>query len=205
MGEDTSHLDQHLDRRLASPYYLQTATRVCLEDIFSVYDVLHDPGTFAFFASHLFSAGRRQPSAVVELLGLIVKLEELHTKVQVNISPPHLATTLIYYLSCRWILYLSGCVAASASEALKSLGTKVPFALELILLELEVGHYTGYIIIELLSDILAGWIPVSNSGVRSSGDSGGGGSGTKGRSGAKGVGSDTADTVAMVGDFGVGA
>ena len=58
------------------------AARVRLAVIPSADKALHDLGTFAFVALHLFSAGRRHLSAVVELLRLIEKLEDLHTDVK---------------------------------------------------------------------------------------------------------------------------
>ena len=72
---------------------------------------------FAFFASHLFSAGGRHSSAVKELLCLIERLEDIHTKVQGIISSPQLSMTLLYDMSKRWSLYLNMCVDALESEA----------------------------------------------------------------------------------------
>ena len=40
---------------------------------------------------------------------------------------PHLATTLIYDILRRWILYLNRCVSASESEDLESRGTNSLF------------------------------------------------------------------------------
>ena len=62
-------------------------------------ETLHNLGTFAFVVSHLFSTGRRHSSVVADLLCLIERLEKLHTKVQGMISPPHLATTLLFDVS----------------------------------------------------------------------------------------------------------
>ena len=78
-------------------------------------------------------------SAVAEILRLIERLEELHTEVQGVISPPHLATTLLFDVSRRWSQYLNRCVAALASEVVKEPGASVPFYLEPILVELEGG------------------------------------------------------------------
>ena len=58
-GADASLLAQQLDGRLASADSLRTAARVRLAAIPSAEESLRDLGTFAFFASHLFSAGRR--------------------------------------------------------------------------------------------------------------------------------------------------
>ena len=103
-GEDTSLLAQQLDRRLASADSLRTAVQVHLAAIPSAEEALCDLGTFAFVASHLFSAGGRNSTAVAELLRLIERLEELHTEVQGMISPPHLSTTLLFDVSRQWIL-----------------------------------------------------------------------------------------------------
>ena len=99
-GADTYFLAQQLDGRLASSNSLRMAVRVRLAVIPSVAEALRDLGTFAFVTLHLFSAGRRHLSAVVELLRLIERLEELHTEVKGMISSPHLSTTLLY--DVRW-------------------------------------------------------------------------------------------------------
>ena len=57
---------------------MQMTVRVCLEAIPSVEEALCDLGTFAFVALHLFSAGGRQFSDIVEI---IERLEEIHTEV----------------------------------------------------------------------------------------------------------------------------
>ena len=95
---------------------LQTAARVRLVVILSVDEALCSLGGFAFVTSHLFSAGSRHLSAAMKLLRLINTLEELHTEVQRMISPPYLATTLIYDVSRRWSHYLNRCMVVSASE-----------------------------------------------------------------------------------------
>ena len=89
---------------------LRTAARVRLAAIPSAEEAFRDLGTFAFVASHLFSAGGQHSSAIAELLRLIERLEELHTEVQGMISSPHLATTLLFDVSRRWSLYLNWCV-----------------------------------------------------------------------------------------------
>ena len=81
-GADTSLIAQKLNGRLASVNPLRMAVRVRLSVIPSADEALRDLGTFAFVASHLFSAGRRHLSAVNKLLRLIERLEELHTEVQ---------------------------------------------------------------------------------------------------------------------------
>ena len=81
-GVDASLLAQQLDGRLASADSLRTAAQVCLAAIPSAEEALRDLGTFAFDASHLFSASRRHLSAVAELFCLIERLEDLHTEVQ---------------------------------------------------------------------------------------------------------------------------
>ena len=70
-GMDASLLSQKVEGSLAPAEYLQTATMLCLDVIQSVYDALHDLGTFAFVASYLFSAGGRHLSDFTELLLLI--------------------------------------------------------------------------------------------------------------------------------------
>ena len=138
-GTDASLLSQQLDGRLVLADSLRTAAQVRMADILSVDEALCDLGTFAFIASYLFSPGGRHSSAVAELLRFITRLEELHTKVQGMISSPHLATTLLFDVSWRWILYLNRCVAALASESLDSPGCQVPFSLDPILADLEGG------------------------------------------------------------------
>ena len=90
-------------------------------------------------------------SAVTELLRLVERLEELHNKVQGVISSPHLATTLIFDVSGRWILYLNRYVAALVSDYLNAPGSHAPFLLKPILSELEGGRYMGPIIPESLA------------------------------------------------------
>ena len=92
-GADALLLAQQLDGRLASADSLRTAARICLSCILSADEALRDVGPFSFVALHLFSAAGRHASAVAEILRLIERMEELHTKVQGMITPPHLATT----------------------------------------------------------------------------------------------------------------
>ena len=128
-GADSSFLLQQLYGRLSLADSLWMAARVHLAVILSVDEALHNLVTFAFAASHLFSAGRRHPYAVTELLCLIGRLEELHIELQRTISPPHLATSLLYNVLQCWIQYLKRCVAASASEVVEAPGSRFPFSL----------------------------------------------------------------------------
>ena len=81
---------------------MQIDARFRLAVILSADEALRNLGTFAFVASHLFSAGRCHLSDFAELIRLIERLEELHTEVQGMISSPHLATTLLYDVLRRW-------------------------------------------------------------------------------------------------------
>ena len=119
------------------------AARVCLSVIPYADKALCDLGTFAFVASHLFSTDRRHSSAVAEILRLNESLEELHTEVQGVISSPRLAMPLLYNVSRRWRHYLNRCAAASASEVVEAPGGSVPFFLEPMMVDLELGRYTG--------------------------------------------------------------
>ena len=67
-------------------------------------EALCDLGTFAFVSLHLFSAGQRHAAAVFELLRLIERLEDLHTKVQGMITHLHLETELLYDVLRKWLL-----------------------------------------------------------------------------------------------------
>ena len=57
-------------------------------------EVLRDLVTLAFITSHLFSTGRYHAAEITEILHLIEILEDIHTKLQGMITPPHLATTI---------------------------------------------------------------------------------------------------------------
>ena len=61
---------------------MRMTPRVRFAVIPSADEALRDLGTFVFVASHLFSAGVRHLSSVVELLRFIERLEELHTEVR---------------------------------------------------------------------------------------------------------------------------
>ena len=152
-------------------------------------------GTFAFVASHILSAAVRHASEVAELLRLINKLEELHTKVQEMIKSPHLATTLLFNMLRWWSLYLNKCVTASSSEDVGAPGAMVLFSLELILIEIEGGRYVGPLLpvplVHLVSGIRGGGVSrlrdISRGGNRGGGKvdgrgCGGGGVGSGGGS-----------------------
>ena len=70
-GADAYLLSQKMDGRLDSKDSLRTATRVRLSAIMSTEEALRYLLTFTFVESHLFYAGGRNSSAVVELLRLI--------------------------------------------------------------------------------------------------------------------------------------
>ena len=78
MGSDTSPLGHHMDGRLALADYLRTSVWGCLAAVPSADKALRNLGTFAFVAVHLLSAERRHAAAVMELLCLIERLENLH-------------------------------------------------------------------------------------------------------------------------------
>ena len=163
-GADAPLLVQQLDGCLASADSLRTNLRVRLACIPSADKKLRDLGTFAFVASYLFSAAGRHASAVAELLCLIKRLEEIHTKVQGIITTPHLATTFPYNVSRCWSLYLNSCVKASSSKGVGAAGATVPFSLEPILLELEVGRYVGPLLPLPLEELVSGRRGGSNDG-----------------------------------------
>ena len=72
------------------------------------------------------------------------------------VSSPHLTTTLIYDVSQRLSQYLSRCVTASVSEVVEVMGVVVPFSLEPILVNLEVGRYIGPILPVSLVELVGG-------------------------------------------------
>ena len=112
------------------------ATRVRLATIPSAEEALCNLVTFDFVVLHLFSMRERHSSVITDLLCIIERLDELHTKAQGMISSPPLATTLIFYVSQRWSMYLNSCVDASALESQDALGYHVPFLLEIILADM---------------------------------------------------------------------
>ena len=91
---DASLMAQKLDGCLAFTDSLRTATRVHMDKSFSTYEALQYLSIFNFIALHLFSVGGIHFSAAAEILRLIERLEEIHTKVRGVISSPHLATHL---------------------------------------------------------------------------------------------------------------
>ena len=119
-------LIHHLDVRLALAESLQITMRVFLDAILSADKVLWYLGTFGFITLHLLSAGGRHSSDVVELLLLIERLKELHTKVQGMISSPHLSMKLLSNVLRQWSLYLNRYMAVSASESLEAPGGASP-------------------------------------------------------------------------------
>ena len=100
---DASLLVQQLDGRLSLKNSLHMAARIHLAIILSADEALHNLGTFAFFALHIFPAFRHHLSAIAKLLCVIERLKELHTEVHGMISSPHLVTTLLYNVSRQWI------------------------------------------------------------------------------------------------------
>ena len=93
------------------------------------------------------------------------------------ISSPLLATSLIYYVSRRWSLYLNKCVAALASKLLEAPGANNLFSLNSILVEIEGGRYVRLILLVPLAEILAGRRLVRGGGNYGGRSTSGGGSG----------------------------
>ena len=61
--------------------------------------MLQDLGKFSFVASNIFSARGWHAASGAELLRLIERLEELHTKLKGTTTPPQLSTTLLFDVS----------------------------------------------------------------------------------------------------------
>ena len=80
-GADAYLLEKDMDGRLVSAEFLRKSARVRLACILSADEALHNLVTVSFVASQLFSVARRHASAVAELLCIVDRLEELHTKV----------------------------------------------------------------------------------------------------------------------------
>ena len=139
-GSDASFLAQQINRRLSLADSLQTATRFRLAVIPFVCKALRDLGKLAFIPLHMFSTGGRYSPAISELLRFIERLKDLHTEIQVMISYPHLATTIMYDVSWRWIHYLNRCADASSSEVAEASGDRFIFSIDPILVNLEGGH-----------------------------------------------------------------
>ena len=89
MGSDTSLLVQKLVVRLTSADSLRNATRVCLVAIPSAYEALCNLGTSFFVVSHFFYMGKHHMAAIMQILFLIGRLEEIHTKEHGMITYPH--------------------------------------------------------------------------------------------------------------------
>ena len=70
-------------------------------------------------------------------------MEELHTKVQVTITTPHISTAMIFGMSRCWSLYHNMCVVDPSSENMVTPGEMLPFYLETIILKMEGGRYVG--------------------------------------------------------------
>ena len=140
-GSDASLLVQYLDGWLASMDSLRTAAWVPLTAIPFADEALCDLATFAFVASHLFSAGGGGGYAAVfkEIILLIERLEKLHTKVQEIITSLHLAMTLLFVMSRSWSLYLNQCVTTLSLEDVGAPRETVTFSVETVILYLEVG------------------------------------------------------------------
>ena len=79
MGLDASILAQHMYGQLYVVYYLRTSAQVRLSAIPPSDKVLHDLGTFNFAELQILSVGSKNRAAVVELLRLIERLDNIHT------------------------------------------------------------------------------------------------------------------------------
>ena len=112
--------------------------------------------TFSKIASYLFSTGVIHVAAVAELLCLIKRLEELHTKVCSMIKPSHLSRTLLFGMSRFWNLHINRCMDAYSLEDLVYPGVTVPFSLEPILLRLESSRYVEPIFSVALTELVSG-------------------------------------------------
>ena len=75
--------------------FLQTSVQIRLEVILYTDEALRDFGKLSFITSHLFSAGGRHASSVMELFVPIEILEEILTEVQGIIKSYHLSPELI--------------------------------------------------------------------------------------------------------------
>ena len=113
--------------------------------------------TFAFVALHLFSAERGHVAAFTDILHLIVRPEDIHTKVHGMMTSSCLATTLIYDVSRQWSLHINRCISASFSNYLGATGSVVTFLIDPILVDLEGGRYMGTILPATLADLVRGW------------------------------------------------
>ena len=89
------------------------------------------------------------------------------------ISSPHLATIIIYNMLQRWSQYFNSCMAASASDVVEVPGSRVPFSIKPIMVELGGGCYIRQILTIFLADLVAGR---RSAGVGATRGGGGGGS-----------------------------
>ena len=132
------------------------SARVRLAVIPSADKALCDLGTFAFFASHFFSAGGRHSSAITNIHRLIERLEELHTEVQGMISSPHIEATLLYDVLRKCSQSFNRCMTACDSEVTEAPGASALFSIELILVDLEGGRYIEPILPVSLTELVTG-------------------------------------------------
>ena len=93
------------------------------------------------------------------------------------ISSPHLATTLLFYVSRPCSQYLNRCVATSDLVVVEAPGVISPFYLEPILVKMEGGRYIVPILPASIDDLVTGRRPeggsAPNSGISGGGDDGG--------------------------------
>ena len=148
---------------------LRTAARVRLDVIPSADKALWYLDMFDFVALHLASSGRRHSSTLMELLGFIKRLWEIHTKVQGVVSSPHLSMTLLYGVPWWWSLYLNRCASTFVSEALEDQKGQNPFFIDPILVEIEEWRFACSILHVSLADLLAGRRPSKEGGSGSGG------------------------------------
>ena len=137
--------------------------------------------------------------AVMELLCIIERLEDIHTKVHGMIKPLHLATKMLFDMLRRWSLYLNRCVTMSSLEDVGAPRTTVPFYVETIFLELEVGGYVGPLLTATLKELVSG---IHSSDGDVSGGGSGGSSGSGGRIGGRSRGAGRSGTSAGTGGSG---
>ena len=72
------------------------------------------------------------------------------------ISSPHLATTLLFYVSRPCSQYLNRCVATSDLVVVEAQGVISPFYLEPILVKMEGGRYLNPILPVSMADLVVG-------------------------------------------------
>ena len=98
-------------------------------------------GIFAFIVFHLFTEEGRHAASSTELVRIIKNLEDLHMEVQGVLMSPHLETMIIFGVSHWFLHYLNWYVVAMALEYLAAPNYAVPFSLDPVLQEMEVGRY----------------------------------------------------------------